>query len=313
MEMQAKKVGPTGRLLQTALLSWVILSSFSLFSSSLHAQCTFICNDNVNVTLGPSGFAVVTPDLVLENYEVQCPGTKYINVIVNNVPIGDTVNCDHLGLTLPVAIVDSATNMMTTCTLTVEDKTGPVISCRDTVVLCGINTDNFDMPSIVDNCDPNPIFWSTDNYLDLTCTGGPYNSVIARTWYARDNMNNLANSCVQRIYLKTPSLSEVVFPPNYDGIDNQMFDCSVSIVDSTVTGVPMIDSVPITAACKFQIWHEDSYLDICENSYKIIRLWTVLDCCSGEDTSAYQIIKVMDTTPPTINCPDTLRVGTLPD
>jgi hypothetical protein len=313
MEMQAKQVGRFTRLPQTALVGWLLFSVFFLLSFSLQSQCTLICNDNVNVTLGPDGYAVVTPDLVLENVNVQCPGPKLINVIYNNNPIGDTVSCDQLGLTLDVEVVDIATNMATTCAITVEDKTGPVISCRDTVVLCGVDTENFDMPSIVDNCDPNPIFWSTDNYMDLTCTGGPYNAVIARSWYARDNMNNLANSCVQRIYLKTPSINEVVFPPNYDGIDNPVFDCSTPTVDSTVTGVPMIDSVPITAACKFQIWHEDSYLDICENSFKIIRLWTVLDCCTGEDTSAYQIIKVMDTTPPMISCQDTIRVGTLPD
>lgn len=313
MEMLAKQVGSYYRRPQKALAGWLFFTVFFLLSYSLPSQCTLICNDNVNVILGTDGFAEVTPDLVLENINVQCPGTKFINVIFNSNPIGDTVNCDHLGLTLDVEVIDSATNMMTTCAITVEDKSGPVISCRDTVVLCGTDTDNFNMPTIVDNCDPDPVFWSTDSFLDLTCTGGPYNGVIARTWYARDNMNNLGNACVQRIYLKTPSLSEVVFPPNYDGVDNPVFDCSTPIVDSTVTGVPMIDSVPVTAACKFQIWHEDSFLDICENSFKVVRLWTVLDCCTGEDTSAYQIIKVMDTTAPTISCQDTIRVGTLPD
>ncbi|MEZ5058562.1 MAG: T9SS type A sorting domain-containing protein [Saprospiraceae bacterium] len=311
MKMQTPQVSQ--RSVAGILRLW-FFSLILLFPiSHLDAQCTLICNDNVFVSLGPDGFAVVDADMVLENINQQCPGTKYVNVYVNNQPIGDTVTCVHLGMTLDVWVRDSASNDSIECSITVEDKMGPMIMCEDTTVLCGVQTDSFAMPIIMDNCDPNPESWYFDNRMNLTCTGGPFNEIIARSWYARDNLNNLAVSCIQRIYLKTPSLSDVVFPPNYDGITLPVLDCSTPSVDSSVTGVPVIDSVSIGLACKFQVSHEDTYLPICENGFKVIREWTVLDCCSGEDTSAFQIIKVMDTTPPVIICPDTIRVGTLPD
>ncbi|KXK38750.1 MAG: T9SS type A sorting domain-containing protein [Saprospiraceae bacterium] len=59
--------------------------------------------------------------------------------------------------------------------------------------------------------------------------------------------------------------------------------------------------------CKINATYSDTKLDICEKSYKIIRTWNVLDCCSGEILTRVQTIKVYDSKPPVVVCPADVR------
>ncbi len=270
------------------------------------------CNDLVNVSIEQNGYALVTPDMMLEHPD-DCPGPKEVDILIGGQPAGDTVNCSHVDRVLMVRIRDITTGNFCTGSIRVQDKLGPQITCRDTIVPCGTSSDpdSLGRPVIVDNCDPNPVTFYVDSIVDLTCTGGPFNAIIYRRWQAKDNKNTLAVPCVQRIFFQTPALSDVVFPPNWDGIAAPVIDCSVgSTGDPDVTGWPTIDSTKIQGFCKFNVSYEDARLDLCQNGFKIIRRWTVLNCCTNVDTSVFQIIKVMDTTPPTILCADTLFVET---
>lgn len=290
----------------------MLLFAFLLpLSGKVYAQCDLFCDDFVHVTLGQNGFAVITPDMILED-TTQCTPPFRVDVLVAGRSIGDTVDCSLVNRVLMVEVTHIATGNRCMSSIRVEDKGGPVIVCRDTIVPCGtpVHPDSLGYPQFSDNCDPDPMIFYSDSVVNLQCSGGLFEAIIFRSWRGRDAMNNLSLPCVQRIFLESADLSQVVFPPNRDGIAAPMIDCSTPSIDPVITGSPTIDGVPVQGYCKFTVTYEDSRLDLCEGSYKILRKWIVVDCCSNVDTSAYQIIKVMDTTPPSIICPDTLRLFT---
>ncbi|MBC7885084.1 MAG: hypothetical protein H7X99_06390, partial [Saprospiraceae bacterium] len=55
--------------------------------------------------------------------------------------------------------------------------------------------------------------------------------------------------------------------------------------------------------CRINTTYSDTKIDICANSYKLLRYWSVLDWCTGSITQKYQIIKVIDDEGPLFNLP----------
>jgi hypothetical protein len=55
--------------------------------------------------------------------------------------------------------------------------------------------------------------------------------------------------------------------------------------------------------CKMNVTYADSRVDICENSFKILRQWTVIEWCTGQVATKYQIIKVVDDKGPIVSIP----------
>ncbi len=284
---------------------WVLL--LSVFFSNDTIGCTLICNDTINVDIGMDGFTVIDPDMLLER-PASCLDPKVVDVFVSGVSIGDTVRCDLFGEILK-AKVSTTTASPNSCTahIRIEDKSAPVISCRDTIVPCGLDPDSILLASAMDNCDPNPTLFASDMILDSTCVGNVYHAVIKRTWGAKDWQNNLALHCHQNIFFKKASLSNVTFPR-----DTVVPD-TVSSSAVVMAGMPMIDGHPIRNFCKFNVLHEDIQFDICPGSYKILRKWIIINCCTNQRREGFQTIELMNVTPPVVVCPDTLSVSISPD
>ena len=83
----------------------------------------------------------------------------------------------------------------------------------------------------------------------------------------------------------------------------------VRLSDAMITS-PTIDGRPIAAndgKCGFNYSFVDNVLDICDNSYKVVRVWTVLEWCTGRTAIHQQVIKVIDTKAPIISAPRTER------
>jgi len=56
--------------------------------------------------------------------------------------------------------------------------------------------------------------------------------------------------------------------------------------------------------------YEDQVIKVCDGTYKIARHWTVINWCTGTTLEPTQIIKVLDTTGPSFNCPASITVTT---
>jgi len=173
----------------------------------------------------------------------------------------------------------------------------------------------------LDNCSD-----VTLSYLDTpvsdNCASG-LSGHINRKWTARDASGN-TSTCIQRIDLLRPALTDVVMPPDYDGIDAPFFLCG--------TGIPFVNGRPNPTpdyieglglqgypwifgqidGCSINYEYHDWPIEVCDGTVKYRREWTVIDWCIGDGFIYNQILKVVDDEGPTFNCPANLTVSTDP-
>ncbi|MBK9335875.1 MAG: hypothetical protein IPM98_04565 [Lewinellaceae bacterium] len=64
--------------------------------------------------------------------------------------------------------------------------------------------------------------------------------------------------------------------------------------------------------CSIGWSYNDAVVDVCDGTFKIRRVWTIIDWCTSESKECVQIIKVVDDEAPTFTCPADLTVTTDP-
>jgi hypothetical protein len=103
----------------------------------------------------------------------------------------------------------------------------------------------------------------------------------------------------QTIGIRRPDLNNIVFPKD------TVVSCLAS-TDPASTGMPTVDGHPIGDQCKLIVKYEDwggQVVGSCMR--KILRTWTILDCCDLTEMDSIQEILLIDTIPPKIvGCPD---------
>ncbi len=273
-----------------------------------NAQCTLACNDLVQVSLDQNGIAVVSAGMVLDGEESACPGSKTVEILLQTGEnIGDTVTCAHVNDVLDARVIDDTSGNFCWGTILIEDKLKPVITCQDTTVNCtaDLSVDSIGYPLISDNCDSVPDT-SYQDELNFQLCNTPYTNILTRTWHAIDASGNNAQPCVQTIFVVRPSLEDVLFPLDFDNQVQPALSCTNPDTSVAITGVPMVDSLPVGLMCKINVEYQDFVLEDCGNTFTVLREWWVLDCCSGEIITHNQLIKVEDIQPPVFDCPDTL-------
>ena len=323
-----KRLPGAGALLRTALLAILTVCGFRS-----QAQCPLVCNDAVNVSLpGPSQncAVTVTPDMVMEDPPIGCQLIVTIMDLQGNVlPTSPTVNDTHIGQTFVYSVDDGQGN---SCwgTLTVEDKLGPEITnCNDLTILCLQNTDpdlyggDAAAPDF-DDCSGGLIISFQDSVLQGTCDD-TLAAVIHRTWSATDGYGNLS-TCIQVIEVKRVTLADTAVvkrcPPN------RTLECDADDPPSTDpkdTGFPTLEVdgteyeiVPgADGYCQLAASYTDEVFELCGGGQKILRTWTIYDWClpatagSGNPFSCIQVIKIEDSTAPTLLCPGTIVQGSV--
>lgn len=177
---------------------------------------------------------------------------------------------------------------------------------------------------------PSPIF--TDNCTSQTdldvrfedqlfeegdC-GGLY---IVRTWTARDEAGNEEAVCEQTIYFRRPTLSDVYKPTRTVPIDCD--ETYPTLPNGNPhpdhTGYPYVVSAfgihdLKESFCNVGADYTDiARIDVCDNSYKIVRQWTLVDWCDVGDQDQLnndplnnfrQVLKIGDFNPPRVECPE---------
>jgi len=209
----------------------------------------------------------------------------------------------------------------------VESKLFPEFICPpDTAVVCNGQSDVSvtGMP-IITSCEG-----SVDiDFEDFVDDNGKCDSnrvVITRTWTIVDESGN-RSTCDQTITLLGFDLDQVMFPENFDGIDNDAFTCAQvganpSITEPRSTGFITLNGLPIGVGeipfCDLTYGFSDEILQGCGGSYEILRTWTIRDLCSPLEIGVnprrhLQSILVWDMAPPVVISPDDLTLSTLPD
>ena len=312
------------RLVRQSLYRLVLLLCAQMFICLQAANaCTLVCNNNISVALPANGIAVIPPAMIMEGGSTTCTDLG-VEVFDNNGnPIGDSVDCSHVGLTLTAHLIDLNTNNFCASSITILDAIEPILTCPDIFILCNApaHPDSIGYPTATDNCKTftNADLSYTENIVDLPCftthNGNAVTARIDRTWTAVDDSNN-STTCVQNIYLLRSLLSDVVFPPNRDGFAAPKLTCSIDDPnDLQAAGEPLLGGRPIDNAglCEILIYFSDQNFPLCGGGSRILREWVAFDICTNNQISEVQIIDTEDAIDPEIICPADIGVSTDPN
>ncbi len=281
---------------------------FCLFMANMtvaQVDCntTMACNDGLQVSLDDNCEAVITPDMILEDpaYDNADYTVEVMDAQGNVIP-NATVDYSYVNQNLEVNV--SLNGCAASCwgNITIEDKLPPEFtSCLDYELDCDADfTPGADVPfpTVTDACS---FVEDLDYYDDIVSNAcaDDYVKTITRYWTAYDEQGNEA-MCVQTINILKASIDDIVWPPNYDDIDQPSFSCAITI-ETLPNGAPSpnVTGMPSGAECpNIQTYYTDIIFDICGASIKVLRQWIVVDWCTGQEATFNQIIKVLDTAAP---------------
>jgi hypothetical protein len=174
-------------------------------------------------------------------------------------------------------------------TITLRDTTPPTITAPPSLVLecpASTATNNTGVAVAQDGCGS-----LTISYSDVVTNGCGNTKFITRTWLAADGCSNSATA-VQTITLRDTT------PPSFRLPANVVQQCPGD-TRTNVTGVPVA-----TDGCgSVTLSYSDVVSNSCGLTKTVWRTWTAVDQC-GNATNGVQTISVIDTTAPTITCPN---------
>lgn len=323
----------------TRAVSMFTLLFLTVFSSSLSGQCTLGCNNRVQVSLSADCMVAITPAMILEGEDtLNCAYTVEV-LGPNDIPIpgSPVVTSDHVGMELKVRVTLTVTGNSCWGYIFIEDKQPPIIDCPTVADTVSCYFNGFLIPpTATDNCDGLAfVEVVSDEIVDLDCTE-LYSAERTIIYQATDSYGNKSPFCVRTVIYRRIPLDSILFPMNHDDLELPILECSdadpligsgwdlndnyypdpwvdlnengqfdmgesESGIPTTTDGFPIF---PNTSYCEINAAFSDKVIDICENSFKVLRNWTILDWCTSEVRDSFQIVKVLDSEDPIISCPE---------
>lgn len=311
-----------GQILQKAVMLALIV-----FSGKMIAQpngCTPTCRDTIHVNMlanAPCTAPIIeaadilTTATCLGNYSLQMFSQSMAAQI--NQPL---VGGFYVGSWRWAKAIYTPNDNSCMTKVYFFDKTPPVLTCKDTLISCNVPLDTATLgrPTVADNCSPNFYLLSklgySDQITDIGACTDDFIQKINRLWITVDQSGNPA-TCIQKITIKRPVLqTDVEFP-----LDKDIVACSQDKNNLALTGQPIINGRPINVpACGFSVQKTDYIMSTCSTTDTTWeRHWLVIlpDPCTGQPDSllGLQVITMMDTLKPVLNCPGNTTVSFLTD
>ena len=294
---------------------------FILCGQTVFSQCALVCNSSLTVALDTAGSATLTSSMLLQS-SVNCSNNFIVSVAdtAGNI-YGPTLGPSLLGEPLTATLLHPSSGNSCNIQIHLIDNLPPVLDCGDTLFIwCNtpVHPDSLGYPFVSDNAtDSVDIEMGYfEQFTDLPCHdtigGVEVTAYIRRTWLATDGSGNMS-MCVQHIFLRRATLSQVIFPKHLDGNVLPALECGADDPkDLSITGQPMIEGhiLDNTTNCDLVVSYNDQQVPICGGARKLIRTWSVFDLCTEQFTVYAQIIRLLDTTPPVLTCPPNVTVST---
>jgi len=281
------------------------------------------CNNLVQISMDADCQVEVTPDMILE---APTQGIAYQVQVMNaaNQNIGNIIDRSFVGNQWLVKVINPCNENSCWSYILVEDKLAPTIDCLpDVTVSCTDASDyatGIHLPPFRDNCDQSATIVVLSNILYENSCNDPYIARREIRFQAKDKYNNVSAVCTRNIYYTRTTLAAITLPKNYDGTagNNAALKCSGNwdmaplngYPDPSETGWPLLGgSSPLgnlasqNNICRVNATFSDDSIRICNNSFKVLRSWTLLDWCSGQIRPGIQIIKVVDDEGPVVTIP----------
>lgn len=315
---------------------------------------TAVCDQNTVVALGANGVGRIYAETFNDYSNTSCGNIASISVrrihqgwcppgVKDDTQYGPYVEfcCEDIAaspIEVMLRVTDNHGNTNEcTALVHVQDKLAPFICCPpDITVDCGfpINMNNLDIFGTVvsDPSQRDPIYLNGqcigyDGYASDNCDvtieetvckeiSGCGTGWIQRTFTATDPYGNIAH-CTQFIYIRSEhpfNETDINWPD-----DITVYECNPDDLSPEVTGKPQFDDKPcsLVAYTYEDLVFRYTSSDAC---MKILREWTVLDCCNynrytGSGLFTYrQLIKVTDGEAPQfldcsdiVVCPDSVK------
>lgn len=286
-------------------IALTLLMVLGQLSYGQDCNTTMACNDGIQISLDTNCVATITPDMILEDPAYE---NSFYTVTVK-LPNGTTlpkadIDESHIGMTLEISVMLNGCNISCWGTATIEDKLPPVVeACEDVTVMCADDLtpgEDVDYPTVNDACGEVTYVGPNDSSEKQPCSS-PYAEIITRNWKFYDESGN-ESECTQRIYIMKADIASITFPLNYDDGVGQLpsFECDdVYKKDENDNPHPDVTGYPDGVECpNIQYTYADINFEICGAAKKVLRQWTVLDWCTGQDTMHNQVIKILDTEAP---------------
>ncbi len=307
------------------LLFFFVLSFISIFPNQGFSQhCTLTCIENLQVSLNTDCEAEINYRMVLQDpdnpFTCSPNGISAYKIVVmtqDSIPLtsSPTVSCDFIGQTLTVKAKHWLTGNSCWSTIKIEDKIAPRLTCNDIEIWCNENVapvnegGTIPLP-IVSNICPEECealtFVYEDNLISATCldelAAAGNDAKIERKWTVCDPSGN-CSSCTQNILLRSVNLSEVSLPQNLILSCDKACDLSLA----SCAGEPLLHGLSLTGGnCKIQVsFEDDEPVQVCEGSFKITRIWTLVNDCTNDSLNHTQLIDITDDIAPSIICSNT--------
>jgi len=287
-----------------------------------------ICNNGLNISLGPDCDAELNADMILEGGPYRCYENYCIEVFdLDGNPRDNYFELNDVGQSFVVSVVDCLGGG-NSCwgVVNIEEKLLPVIECpADTTLTCNEDlTDltiagNFELLS----CAPNATFSYSDDYI-LNQPCGDTVKIVNRTFKVTSQQNR-SSFCTQQIVLVGFNFDHVEFPVDITYLNP--LSCSdvaenPDLLLPANTGFPTIRGENIignVGDCKINVGYWDEILQDanCPTGFEILRHWAIRNEClpliSGFNPLRHiQAIKVEDKEPPVLLPIDHIVIGTLP-
>jgi hypothetical protein len=279
------------------------------------------CQDTVLVNLDEDCSVPLNYETTLIPNEYGCPITGLtVNLLSpSGEPLGHVVTTEFLGHWWDFTVTNSSGNSCSGLVFVPPNGAPPAITCpADTTIFCNEPTAPafLGLPEITGCLDESLLGISfEDLLLSSFCNGDTLAFRMERAWEAVDTFG-VVTSCIQNIYARRLDLSDLVFPPNFDGVENPAIACTPQSpieeqTDPGITGVPLAHGLlPQTLACYIDVSYFDQYVPGCGASFTIEREWTVFDQCQNTFVTKIQTIEVVDNQPALFTVPDTIFVST---
>ncbi len=274
------------------------------------------CNTGLTAPVDEYCRVELTPDMVLEG-TFGCLTPMDIEIVVDGKDSGDTDANYTEGTGLHSFDVYIKGDFFCTGNITTYDNIAPIIECpvSNADFIC-TDIDNLlgtlehtGSPLVVDNCGATYDWYEEVIYgEDEACD----DVKIKRVFTATDGAG-LTATCTQYISIRKPNLDDVTAPDELIELscdDDFDLDANGHPAPIETGGFPYVSSYFTNhnlaqTHCNLAATYEDSDLiEICDDSYKFVRTWTVLDWCDTDSRATYtQLIKVGDFDDPIVTAP----------
>lgn len=291
------------------------------------------CNNDINISLGPSCEVLITPDVILEGEGAY----EFFSVVLtdlNDNEIPNPLTSEYLCETIKATVIDDCTGSSCWSLINVENRSTPRIiaplDLRDEIGCEDVNLarnypravlNRSNTLVIQQNCE---IINTSIEYSEIIEDGCP-EFIVEVTWTITDKCGN-TGSDIQRIFFRRPP---VVIPSGeidfrcgqYNGTE----DACRPFLDYNENGFynPGIDKYlnEEDGFCQYGAVKQKDEFELCANGVKKIIRWQVYDWCRPDrdvkahpvlglqDNPSFCVIKSEDRGDPIFACPSLNAVG----